>query len=203
MHRLSVSCYTGLLGKASVRSDPQGFDDMHSGDSTTALPVQIQQRIDSCCREFEQRWKDRLNPKIEDFLFAADVGWLKSLLRELIEIELAYRSTRSDDALTDVQLFDLHPDLMPELVDVVHALRDSQQCNRNDGGVAARSPATPRDLDPTQDHASPQSGSRGLHIRCPHCSNPVELLSDTPYESITCRTCGSAFSLTDEDGHTA
>ena len=42
----------------------------------------------------------------------------------------------------------------------------------------------------------------GLHIRCPHCSNPVELLTDTPFESITCRTCGSAFSLVDQDEQT-
>ena len=50
--------------------------------------------------------------------------------------------------------------------------------------------------------SSGSSGSRGLHIRCPHCSNPVELLTDTRLESITCRSCGSAFSLVDNDDHT-
>jgi serine/threonine protein kinase/ribosomal protein S27E len=44
-----------------------------------------------------------------------------------------------------------------------------------------------------------RSGSRGLQIRCPHCSNQVELLTDTPYEEITCHSCGSAFSLVERE----
>src|SRR5687767_10188026 len=59
------------------------------------------------------------------------------------------------------------------------------------------------DVDPTVAlEPRSSSGSRGLHIRCPHCSNPVELLTDTRLESITCRTCGSAFSLVDNDDQT-
>jgi len=43
------------------------------------------------------------------------------------------------------------------------------------------------------------TGSRGLQIRCPHCSNPVEMLVDTPFEEISCGSCGSMFSLVDRD----
>jgi tetratricopeptide (TPR) repeat protein/tRNA A-37 threonylcarbamoyl transferase component Bud32 len=36
---------------------------------------------------------------------------------------------------------------------------------------------------------------RGLHIRCPHCHNPIELVPDAELESIQCPSCGSNFSL--------
>jgi len=48
-------------------------------------------------------------------------------------------------------------------------------------------------------HSNRPSASKGLRIACPHCSNHVELLVDTPYESVTCRSCGSAFSLVDRE----
>jgi serine/threonine protein kinase/ribosomal protein S27E len=47
--------------------------------------------------------------------------------------------------------------------------------------------------DATVDHTPGRS--RGLHIRCPHCSNGVELLADTPFDDITCNSCGSTFNL--------
>jgi ribosomal protein S27E len=55
---------------------------------------------------------------------------------------------------------------------------------------------------PTVLHASPsprsRSGSRGLRMRCPHCSNHVELVGDTPLDAIDCTVCGSRFSLVDQ-----
>ena len=42
--------------------------------------------------------------------------------------------------------------------------------------------------------------SRGLHVRCPHCSNPMEILADSPYDDVTCRTCGSTFNLVERRG---
>ncbi len=41
--------------------------------------------------------------------------------------------------------------------------------------------------------------SEGLHLRCPHCQNQVELLADARLEEITCNSCGDTFSLIDED----
>ncbi|WP_197444291.1 serine/threonine-protein kinase [Maioricimonas rarisocia] len=34
-----------------------------------------------------------------------------------------------------------------------------------------------------------------MHIRCPHCRNPIELIDDTPVSDLTCTSCGSSFSL--------
>ena len=34
-----------------------------------------------------------------------------------------------------------------------------------------------------------------MHILCPHCHNPIELVRITPREEIACPACGSSFRL--------
>ena len=34
-----------------------------------------------------------------------------------------------------------------------------------------------------------------MHIRCPHCHNPVEVVESDPLTDVTCSSCGSNFSL--------
>src|SRR5215467_10146035 len=34
-----------------------------------------------------------------------------------------------------------------------------------------------------------------MHILCPHCHNPIELVRLTPHEEIACPSCGSSFCL--------
>jgi uncharacterized protein YbaR (Trm112 family) len=34
-----------------------------------------------------------------------------------------------------------------------------------------------------------------LHILCPHCRNPIELIKLTPREEVLCPSCGSSFRL--------
>src|SRR6476646_8583272 len=34
-----------------------------------------------------------------------------------------------------------------------------------------------------------------MHILCPHCRNPIELVRLTPREEIACPSCGSSFCL--------
>ncbi|TWT86738.1 Serine/threonine-protein kinase PknB [Pseudobythopirellula maris] len=36
---------------------------------------------------------------------------------------------------------------------------------------------------------------RGLHLRCPHCQNAIELAADAELTSVACPSCGSGFSL--------
>ncbi|MEO0529390.1 MAG: sulfatase-like hydrolase/transferase [Planctomycetota bacterium] len=48
-----------------------------------------------------------------------------------------------------------------------------------------------------------QTTEFGLHVRCPHCSNPIELVVDAELESVHCPSCGSDFGLVDEDKTTA
>lgn len=50
--------------------------------------------------------------------------------------------------------------------------------------------------------SSGSRGSRGLQLRCPHCSNHVELIADAAIDAIDCTTCGSSFSLVDRSRET-
>jgi serine/threonine protein kinase len=144
----------------------------------------VRRQIDSVCQRFESAWRDGQQPHMEDCLSFISGSARQILLRRLIQIELLFQqnSESADHALQ--MLISKHPELQEEI-------------------AAAREPASPpgellRD-EPVQDatilHSTSRGGSRGLHIRCPHCNNGVELLADTPFEDITCHTCGSTFNL--------
>ena len=34
-----------------------------------------------------------------------------------------------------------------------------------------------------------------MHVRCPHCHNPIELVEDQHREEVVCPSCGSSFRL--------
>jgi nitrite reductase/ring-hydroxylating ferredoxin subunit len=34
-----------------------------------------------------------------------------------------------------------------------------------------------------------------MHILCPHCRNPIEIVKLTPHEEVACPSCGSSFRL--------
>lgn len=38
-------------------------------------------------------------------------------------------------------------------------------------------------------------GSIRMHVRCPHCHNPIEIVHDRELDEISCPSCGSGFSL--------
>ncbi len=38
-----------------------------------------------------------------------------------------------------------------------------------------------------------------MHLRCPHCHNPVDLLPDQPLHEVSCPSCGSSFNLISGD----
>lgn len=173
---------------------------MESSRSISDAPLHVQQQIDACVQEFADGWTNGRSPRLEDFVRRVDAKWRGNLLCELIEIELACRLAPNSRPLSDSQICDLHPELMPELGDQLQKLRSAAE--KEPKNEYFRRPVRPLGT-VTEPYHSPPRESRGLHIRCPHCSNPVELLSDTPHDSITCRTCGSAFNLADEDGHTA
>jgi hypothetical protein len=60
-----------------------------------SLPLEMHQRIDAVCLAFEAAWKAVSNggapPRIKDYLVAADEPERRSLLRELLKLELHYR----------------------------------------------------------------------------------------------------------------
>ena len=38
-----------------------------------------------------------------------------------------------------------------------------------------------------------------MHVRCPHCHNPIEVVDDAPLADISCPSCGSRFNLISVD----
>lgn len=40
---------------------------------------------------------------------------------------------------------------------------------------------------------------KGIHIRCPHCRNPVEVVTEAEFEDVECPSCGSEFNLVGDD----
>ncbi len=106
-------------------------------------------------------------------------------------LEDCLRRRAAGEAVSDTSLMAAHPEAMPELGEALRKLRL----------IAATRKDTPKSSDgddeKTLEHKLSSGGSHGLHIRCPHCCNFVEVLTDTPYEEICCTTCGSNFSLVD------
>jgi serine/threonine protein kinase len=175
---------------------------MESHASRPSAAHDTRQQIESRCQAFEKAWQNGGTPKLEEFLADASPTARTQLLRELLILELFYRRDKDGALLDDARLCELHPELVSEIPEQLRLLRERQWERTDADGVTHRL-SSESDVNPTI-ALEPRSsrGSRGLHIRCPHCSNPVELLTDTRLESITCRSCGSAFSLVDDSDHT-
>ena len=43
------------------------------------------------------------------------------------------------------------------------------------------------------------AGDRHLHLRCPHCHNPIEIAGEQPARDITCPACDSVFEVVGEE----
>ncbi len=62
------------------------------------------------------------------------------------------------------------------------------------------------DIEETADQTAAGAESAGplqqkaLHIRCPHCHEPIELVEDNPLEEINCPSCGSSFGVIGDEG---
>ena len=92
--------------------------------------------------------------------------------REVVVDCLRHRA--SGEAISDESLLRAHPDLRPDLDNELRRLRVIDAAR--DGASAA----DVRDSAHTIEYTPTRKDSAGLHIRCPHCSNPVEVISDTP-----------------------
>ena len=77
----------------------------------------------------------------------------------------------------------------------VAALKESEQQlgteSRPAGGGGPDDPAA------TLDRVPPVQ-PKAIHIRCPHCHQPVEILDRSPAGELTCPSCGSGFKLAED-----
>lgn len=140
---------------------------------SASLNAEQLRRIDAICDRFEAALKSGSTPRIETFLEVAEKSLRDTLLRELLALELAYRIRRGDSV--DVDEYRSRFPGHSQMIDKVLA-----------------SPSSPLS-------AVAMQGKPTLHIRCPHCHNPVEILYESSLEEIACPSCGSRFSLLGDD----
>src|SRR5262249_43137627 len=71
--------------------------------------------------------------------------------------------------------------------------------------VEGRRPAAERPPPPpprSASHDAPSPGQpRVLHLRCPHCDNPIEVVEPPPAEGVVCPSCGSTFQVASGGPH--
>lgn len=134
------------------------------------------QLIDSICDRFESALKAGERPKVGDYLAHAPRTLHSELLKELRLIQRFYEIGGDSDCTA-----------RPSIAD--------NRCDHKSGPSETNVDATVKMGERSQSHA--------LHVRCPHCSNPVELLPDIPVNDVSCTMCGSQFSLVEDEASAA
>ena len=133
-------------------------------------------RIDAICDRFEAAWKAGAHPQIKDYLCEVLEAGRADLFRHLLALELYYRKA-AGKAPELAEYRERFPDYLAAVADAFPTI---------DSRAVTDRPALQAGLPPSP-HA--------LHIRCPHCRNPIEVVDDTPLAEIVCPSCGSNFSL--------
>lgn len=161
--------------------------------------LNLQLEIDKACREFERHWQAGETPRLEEHIakFPGDGRLL--LLKELLLIEQHYRTDIEGLKLNIDQICALHPDLSADFPLVIDAFPTESHAVTTSFNRSPQPSLSIETLVPAQARGRRRGSSRGLHVRCPHCSNPVELLCDASIDSVVCQTCGSVFSLVNKD----
>lgn len=154
------------------------------------IPPELEAEIDDCCDRFESMWRGGDVPNLEDFLTASSEAARPYLLWELVALERHYRRDARGEAISIAALANVYPALAEDLQK--QPAQNEPETARPESDVALASDSTPNSPHP----------SRGLHVRCPHCSNAMEIVADSPLDDVTCHTCGSTFNLVERDGPT-
>ncbi len=161
----------------------------------------LSQQIEARRIKFAAAWADGRSPAMEDFVDGFPASSRPELLKALLFVELTHRRDALGNHVSKEQLIAAHPHLAAELQLALQDL-NSFRADSASENLATQFFEGSKHEGQTIEHTPSRKDSRGLRIRCPHCSNQVELLTDTPYEEISCSTCGSSFSLIDREAST-
>lgn len=80
------------------------------------------------------------------------------------------------ESVSDHELIESHPDLVPDLADKLRFLQAMHEADKK----------------------SQSRMSSGLRVRCPHCHEPVEIVDESSLSNLVCQSCGSNFSLVED-----
>jgi hypothetical protein len=156
-------------------SEPSHTDD-------AALPLSAARRVDALAYRFEKSWKAAAapdqRPGIADYVENTSAAEQSALLSELIALDIEYRRRAGEDPQAE------------DYRQYFASLGEVQGARTLDLPPAVAAPTG--DQPPGQPALAP----RAVHIRCPHCHNPIQILDDNP-EEVLCPGCGSSFRMRD------
>lgn len=138
------------------------------------LPLEVVRQLDVVCDEFERSIDSGGSFALQPWLDRAEPAWQKRLLEELLAIAVEYTQRKKDSNAEKLLL-----EANPRFADDIRALLQT--------GIPTRTHRP--------DGSTIKAKRGGLHVRCPHCHNPIELVPDAELDSIACPSCGSDFSL--------
>ena len=154
-------------------------------DSMSSLPPRQAEQVDRICDVFESAWFAGNNPRIEEFITSLDTPLNVSLLKELLvaEWDLLQQNRQTVEVCKYVERFPQHKQLVSQ--------------------VYSEWAITNRDFsNSTQNREDTRNQTRTLRVRCPSCHQLIELVADSSFSEVTCRVCGTEFSLTDDRSST-
>ncbi len=139
-----------------------------------SVPLSNGSKLDSVREEFVTAWLSHKTPQIENYLSKLDEREQPTAFYELLKSEV--RLCREHDQTIALEEYLAR---FPKYEQSIRAA-----CSTNNKSLSTFDPNSPR--------------PSGLHVRCPHCHAPIELIPDARLEHIRCSSCGSDFSLTSE-----
>ena len=175
------------------------MDNAESQGQGESLPESLSAQVNAVCDRFEAAWKAGQRPEIEAFLDQAPEAGRGELFYQLLLVDLDWRCRCQESPCPDD-----YGRRFPDFCRQIEAAFAKQPPSPDQPAVGARrgaggegNAASPTfDSDPT----GPEStlGRRqGLHLRCPHCHNAVEVVLDESSDSVACPSCGQTFSPDD------
>lgn len=140
-----------------------------------------QKKLDDLCDAFERAHRAGEHPNLSAYLESLSGVYGDVALAELMKVELELRRAAGEQPA--IQEYD---ERFPDSGEVVRQVFESLDRRTATTAFAPRG----------------EVAGEGLHVRCPHCQNPIELMPDAELESILCPTCGSDFSLVSDSSAT-
>ena len=153
---------------------------MNPDNRDASTPHSFSAEIDAICDRFEAAWKAGQRPRIEDYLCLLPEQARVSLFRQLLAVDLHYRQA-AGESVDESQYRERFSHYQNAVADAFPTLDHRSGTDR---------PLAKPDHPPSP-HA--------LHIRCPHCHNPIEIVDDRPLTDLTCPSCGEKVTLVLDD----
>ena len=147
--------------------------------------------LDDLIRRLEDAWRVGGKADLNELLPPAGHAARRKALVALIETDQEMRWQRGDRKTVQQYLAE-----WPELEGQSDQLAELQ---------AAEEKLCAENLPPPSGRAAWGDGGsvlparpQAIHIRCPHCHNPLEIVEQAPTADVTCPQCGSRFTVADD-----